>query len=138
VNDVEFEDIEKGHALPETFYEPSMQQLFLYAASTWNAHRIHYDHIYATGVEGYRNIVIQGPLVADFFVRHVTDWLNDRGRIVAYEYSNRIVSHLGETLVAKSEIRILDKDEGRMEIVGHVENARGEIVLPGQITVALQ
>ena len=38
--------------------------LFLFSAATANAHRIHYDHPYATGVEGYPDLVVHGPLTA--------------------------------------------------------------------------
>jgi 3-methylfumaryl-CoA hydratase len=38
--------------------------LFRYAALTFNAHRIHHDLAYATEVEGYPGLVVQGPLVA--------------------------------------------------------------------------
>jgi hydroxyacyl-ACP dehydratase HTD2-like protein with hotdog domain len=38
--------------------------LFRYSALTFNSHRIHYDHPYATGVEGYPDLVVQGPLTA--------------------------------------------------------------------------
>jgi 3-methylfumaryl-CoA hydratase len=38
--------------------------LFRFSAVTDNAHRIHYDHPYATGVEGYPDLVVHGPLTA--------------------------------------------------------------------------
>jgi 3-methylfumaryl-CoA hydratase len=38
--------------------------LFRYSALTFNAHRIHYDEPYATTVEGYPDLVVQGPLTA--------------------------------------------------------------------------
>jgi 3-methylfumaryl-CoA hydratase len=38
--------------------------LFRYSALTMNAHRIHYDLPYATGVEHYPELVLQGPLAA--------------------------------------------------------------------------
>ena len=38
--------------------------LFRYSALTFNAHRIHYDRDYATGVEGYPGLVVHGPLIA--------------------------------------------------------------------------
>ena len=38
--------------------------LFRFSALTFNAHRIHYDHPYATGVEGYPDLVVHGPLTA--------------------------------------------------------------------------
>lgn len=38
--------------------------LFRFSAATSNAHRIHYDQPYATGVEGYPDLVVHGPLTA--------------------------------------------------------------------------
>ena len=38
--------------------------LFRYSALTFNSHRIHYDRDYATQVEGYPGLVVQGPLIA--------------------------------------------------------------------------
>lgn len=38
--------------------------LFRYSALTSNGHRIHYDLPYARDVEGYRGLVVQGPLMA--------------------------------------------------------------------------
>jgi 3-methylfumaryl-CoA hydratase len=38
--------------------------LFRFSAVTNNAHRIHYDHPYATAVEGYPDLVVHGPLTA--------------------------------------------------------------------------
>lgn len=38
--------------------------LFRYCALTFNTHRIHYDQAYATGVEGYPALVVNGNLTA--------------------------------------------------------------------------
>jgi 3-methylfumaryl-CoA hydratase len=38
--------------------------LFRFSAITFNSHRIHYDKPYATTVEGYPALVVQGPLTA--------------------------------------------------------------------------
>jgi 3-methylfumaryl-CoA hydratase len=43
---------------------PDATLLFRFAALTFNAHRIHYDRTYATTVEGYPGLVVQGPLTA--------------------------------------------------------------------------
>jgi 3-methylfumaryl-CoA hydratase len=44
--------------------DPAPALLFRYSALTFNGHRIHYDHPYATGVEGYPGLVVHGPLQA--------------------------------------------------------------------------
>ena len=43
---------------------PGEPLLFRFSALTFNSHRIHYDAAYATGVEGYRGLVVHGPLTA--------------------------------------------------------------------------
>jgi len=43
---------------------PDPVLLFRYSALTYNSHRIHYDREYATQVEGYPELVVQGPLTA--------------------------------------------------------------------------
>lgn len=43
---------------------PSETLLFRFSALTFNSHRIHYDLPYATRVEGYRGLVVHGPLTA--------------------------------------------------------------------------
>ena len=42
--------------------------LFRYSALTFNAHRIHYDHPYATGVEAYPGLVVHGPLILTLLI----------------------------------------------------------------------
>ncbi len=43
---------------------PDAPLLFRYSALTFNSHRIHYDAPYATREEGYRGLVVHGPLTA--------------------------------------------------------------------------
>lgn len=50
-------------AWSETFL-PTAVTLFRFSALTDNAHRIHYDHPYATEVEGYPGLLVHGPLTA--------------------------------------------------------------------------
>jgi 3-methylfumaryl-CoA hydratase len=47
---------------------PDPLLLFRYSAVTFNGHRIHYDHPYATKVEGYPGLVVHGPLIATLLV----------------------------------------------------------------------
>lgn len=42
--------------------------LFRYSALTFNGHRIHYDADYARSVEGYSNLVVHGPLLAQMLI----------------------------------------------------------------------
>jgi 3-methylfumaryl-CoA hydratase len=43
---------------------PTAPLLFRFSAVTFNGHRIHYDHGYATKIEHYPGLVVHGPLTA--------------------------------------------------------------------------
>jgi len=53
-----------GDGAWERIVHPDPVLLFRFSALTFNGHRIHYDHPYATGVEGYPGLVVHGPLIA--------------------------------------------------------------------------
>jgi itaconyl-CoA hydratase/mesaconyl-C4 CoA hydratase len=48
--------------------DPTPTLLFA-SAVTFNGHRIHYDHPYVTGTEGYPGLVVHGPLIATLSLR---------------------------------------------------------------------
>lgn len=73
--DIVYRDIDPPGAAPRTppaaapgrhrkVIAPSPALLFRYSALTFNGHRIHYDHPYVTGVEGYPGLIVHGPLQA--------------------------------------------------------------------------
>lgn len=54
--------------------------LFRYSALTFNGHRIHYDLEYARQVEGYGNLVVHGPLLAQLLMLMATEALGPLAR----------------------------------------------------------
>ena len=69
--------------------------LFRYSALTFNGHRIHYDQPYATGVEGYRGLVVHGPLIATMLANLANRTLDG---IRTFEFRARAPLICGETL----------------------------------------
>ncbi len=55
---------ELGPAVDAFHLTPDPVLLFRYSALTFNGHRIHYDRDYATGTEGYADLVVHGPMQA--------------------------------------------------------------------------
>jgi 3-methylfumaryl-CoA hydratase len=47
---------------------PNEALLFRFSAITFNTHRIHYDAPYATNEEGYRGLVVHGPLMSTLLI----------------------------------------------------------------------
>ncbi len=63
---------------------PDPVLLFRYSALTFNAHRIHYDHIYATETEAYPGLVVHGPLQATLLLNLAASALQDSPRRFAF------------------------------------------------------
>ena len=64
---------------------PDAVLLFRYSALTFNAHRIHYDRKYVTGVEGYPGLVVHGPLIATLLLDLLREKLSD-ATVRRYEF----------------------------------------------------
>lgn len=52
--------------------------LFRFSALTFNSHRIHYDHPWATEVEGYPGLVVHGPLTSTLLLDFARDHAGGR------------------------------------------------------------
>ena len=123
--------IKPGDLLPEREFEPDNVQLFLYNSALWNAHRIHFDHPYATEVEGYPGLVIAGPLLGDWLTQSVLEWLGDDGKLASIEYSNRKASYIGETLRSGGKVLSSEQDTGTVELEMYIKNEADEVITPG-------
>lgn len=127
--------LKPGDVLPGRQYTPDNVQLFLYNAALWNAHRIHFDHPYATEVEGYTGLVIAGPLLGEWLAQCVIEWLGEDGRLATIEYSNRKVAIIGETLQSGGVVVEVDVALRKAELEIYIRNEKGEVVAPGTATV---
>ena len=124
-----------GDEIPGRDHIPDVAQSMLYNAALWNAHRIHFDHEYATREEGYEGLVVPGPLIGDWLHQCVQEWLGDSGQIQSMSYSNRLASIVGETLTSGGVISGIDDSGNTLEIEVFVKNSKGEIVAPGKAVV---
>src|SRR5579875_759685 len=93
-----YDDIVVGDALPTLTVTVDETQMFFFSAATYNGHRIHYDKEWARNVEGYDDVLVQGPLQAALLARVITDWIGGRGRLIEYSVQNRAVAFPGEEL----------------------------------------
>ena len=126
-----------GDALPEREHECTNVQLMLYNAALWNGHRIHFDEPYAKDVEGYPGLVIAGPLLGDWMNQCVEEWLGDRGVLTGIEYSNRVASYIGETLVSGGTVTSYQPESGELVIEVFIRNEAGDVAAPGVATARL-
>ncbi len=104
---------------PERRYHADPVLLFRYSALTFNGHRIHYDYPYATGVEGYDDLVVHGPLQATLLMMLAREKL---GGLTAFRY--RGVSAL--TCNQDFTLHALQGEDG-LEL--SVSNAKGVVTM---------
>ena len=78
--------------------------LFRFSALTFNGHRIHYDHPYATGEEGYPGLVVHGPLIAMLLL----DAATRREGVAPGRFDDRAVG----PVFAAEEIHLAGRREG--------------------------
>ncbi len=95
--------------------EPDALMLFCYSSVSRNPHRIHYDHPYATGVEGYPGLVTHGPLTGTWLM----EWLER-------EVQGRQVTEV--TVTARSPLFLPE----RFEVLGKVEGDTFRVVARGE------
>jgi 3-methylfumaryl-CoA hydratase len=67
---------------------PTTTLLFRFSAVTFNGHRIHYDHDYATGSEHYPGLVVHGPLTAMVLAQSASRHLGRPLQSFAYRASS--------------------------------------------------
>lgn len=133
-----YEDVEPGDPLPALTVTVDERQLFFFSAATYNGHRIHYDKDWARTVEGYDDVIVQGPLQAALLARAITDWIGGRGRLVKYAVQNRAIAFAGEELDFGGVVtaKRLADNTGLVNL--DIAGRRGDTVLmPGTATVAL-
>ena len=78
---------------------PDPVMLFRYSALTGNGHRIHYDHPYVTGEEGYPGLVVHGPLQATLLARHALDVAGPGAALARFVYRGKRPCFDGRPLV---------------------------------------
>ena len=77
--------------------EPAAPMLFRYSALTFNSHRIHYDLPYAQDAEGYRGLVVHGPLMASLLLDLTARELGDN-QLKSFAFRGQSPAFAGEPL----------------------------------------
>jgi 3-methylfumaryl-CoA hydratase len=65
----------------------------------------------------------------------VTEWLNEDGSLLSFEYSNRKAAYTGEVLRAGGKVVTVDPETGDVGLELQVRNEADEVVAPGAAVV---
>jgi hydroxyacyl-ACP dehydratase HTD2-like protein with hotdog domain len=133
-----YDDVEPGDELPPLTVTVDETQMFFFSAATYNGHRIHYDKQWARDVEGYDDVLVQGPLQAALLARAITDWIGGRGRLIEYSVQNRGVAFPGQALTFGGTVTGKRVDGGGglvdLDIAGRRD---ADVLMPGSAIVEL-
>ena len=120
-------------------------ELFLFSAASWHPHRIHFDHPYATGVEGHDAVVVHGPLQAVHAVDALLDALEVPVTVRSLTYRHHALLAVGQEAVVKARTEPVDEEGSSATFEVWLERAGdGErtttvmvtVVVPGARTAA--
>lgn len=107
---------------------PDPVLLFRYSALTFNSHRIHYDHPYVTGEEGYPGLIVHGPLIATLLL----DLLRrEMPGAVVRKFAFRAVS----TLFPGRDFQVCGRADGK-EATLWAANDEGGLAMEATATIA--
>jgi hydroxyacyl-ACP dehydratase HTD2-like protein with hotdog domain len=133
-----YEDVETGTAITPLTVTVTETQMFFFSAATYNGHRIHYDKDWARDVEGYDNVLVQGPLQAALLSRAVTDWIGGDGRLVSFSVQNRAIAYPGQELTFGGVVTGKRSTDSAALVDLDIFCRRGDdVLMPGTATVAL-
>jgi hydroxyacyl-ACP dehydratase HTD2-like protein with hotdog domain len=121
-----------GHTIPDLTREPDEVQLFLFSAVTWNAHRIHFDRVYAIS-EGHKDVVVQTHLHACYLTEASLTALGPSARLDGLAWQNRHVAFAGDRLTVSGRIASVEESDDRLRIGIELEerNQNGELCVKG-------
>ncbi len=122
---------EVGTELPEMVRTPDAVDLFMFSASAWLLHRIHYDAPFTTDHDGHPGLLIHGPLQGVYLVQTVERWLT-RPRLRSIDYRHHSPAYLGATLTCGGTVVASDLDERTLEIDLWVRRDDGTVTTSGR------
>lgn len=110
-----------GEVLATRTYQPL--ELFLFSAAGWHPHRIHYDHPYATGVEGHDAVVVHGPLQAVHVLDALVAALDVRVVVRTLSYRHLALLTVGQGAVVKGRLASVGEDGSSATFEAWMERA---------------
>jgi len=126
-------EVTPGAEVPAVRFEPSAVDLFMFSASAWLLHRIHYDLPFTTDHDGHPGLLIHGPLQGVYLVRTAEAWLGSTARLDSIAYRHLAPAHLGDVLLSGGTVTRVD-DRG-VELELHVEKEDGTVTTTGKATM---
>ncbi len=121
-----------GDEVPVVGRAPDAIDLFMFSASSWLIHRIHYDLPFTTEHEGHPGLLVHGPLQGTYMIQSVTHWLGRSAKLAETSYRHLAPAYLGDELQCGGSVTEVDGDRVTFEL--WVRKADGTVTTKGTAT----
>ncbi|MGH8928731.1 MAG: hotdog domain-containing protein [Acidimicrobiia bacterium] len=112
---------------------PDAVDLFMFSASAWLLHRIHYDGPFTSEHEGHPALLIHGPLQGVYMTQSVERWQGSRiARLRSISYRHLAPAYLGDSLECGGEVVEADQAAGTIEVDLWVRRSDGTMTTTGR------
>ncbi len=108
--------VQVGEEIPVRNFEPSSVDLFMFSASAWLLHRIHYDLPFTTEDEGHPGLLIHGPLQGVYLVQTAERWSGEQARMETITYRHLAPAYLGDSLECGGSVTTVDESGAELEL----------------------
>jgi acyl dehydratase len=134
----EWDGVAVGDQIPPLVKHPTPMQLFMFSASTWNRHLIHYNTEFAIS-DGLKNVAVHRALIGGFLAQMLSDWLGDAGTIGNIGWSVRGSAAIDRPLTLRGEVVEKREEDGQRLLACQIraENHENETIAPGTALVRI-
>ena len=123
-----------GTAVPVVVRTPTAVDLFMFSASAWLLHRIHYDLPFTTEHDGHPGLLIHGPLQGVYMTQSVERWLGPALRLRSVTYRHLAPAFLGDSLECGGTVTASDPSEGAIDLDLWIRKVDGTVTTSGRAT----
>jgi acyl dehydratase len=127
-------DIAVGTEVPVLVRTIALPDMVAYAGSTWDWHRLHYDHDYLAAKRLDRPVV-DGQVFGALLAEQLLDWLGPRAELRSLHFRFKALVFAGESVRCVATVTAVEPDEDGDGDVVTVES-RVEVVDDGRVAVA--
>jgi hydroxyacyl-ACP dehydratase HTD2-like protein with hotdog domain len=125
-----------GTEVPIVIRTPNAMDLFMFSASAWLLHRIHYDLPFTTEHDGHPALLIHGPLQGVYMTQTVERWLGRIFRLRSVSYRHLAPAYLGDTLECGGSVTGTDEGSATFDVDLWVRKTDGTVTTTGKAIFA--
>ena len=132
--------IEVGTEIPVLERTPDELDLFMFSASAWLLHRIHYDAPFTVDCDGHPALLVHGPLQGAYMIQSVQWWLGTGAALRSISYRHARPAYVGDRLRCGGTVTSVEGESFTADLwirTGTADEREGMVTTSGMATFRL-